>query len=51
MSAIEPHAGELGRPLRTIEVQPLELPVPAETPEPDPEREFEPAEEPVEVPA
>ena len=46
MSAIEPQAGELGRPLRTIEVQPPETPVPEQLPEADPARELDPVEVP-----
>lgn len=44
---------DLGDPIRVIEVEPLELPVPTEPPEvetPDEEPIWEPSEEPVEVP-
>jgi hypothetical protein len=47
---LEPRAGELGRPLRTIEIVPSESPVPEphELPEPA-EVEPEPVEEPAEA--
>ena len=40
---------DLGKPIRVIEVTPLEVPVPQEAPEFDPAET--PAEDPVEVPA
>lgn len=45
---------DLGDPIRVIEVEPLELPIPTEPTEvetPDEEPTWEPNEEPVEVPA
>jgi hypothetical protein len=47
--AVLPRGTDLGEPVRVIEAQPLELPIPAELPEPTPR--VEPAEEPEEVPA
>jgi hypothetical protein len=50
---VSPSLGEIGRPLRTIEVHPPELPIPVELPEPEPDREqeLEPEAEPIEVEA
>jgi hypothetical protein len=51
VSTVNPNAGDLGRPLRTIEIVPNEIPVPVPAPEFEPAHEptWQPEPEPIEV--